>query len=109
MPVDPTMHDEAETAYAVQERRRSTRQGLGAAGVLTADGDGQRGFKSQLQVLVMNVSLGGVGFRSPVAFRPGSIYSLRIGTGPLHLSSRLQIISSRDREDGTYDVGAKFI
>jgi hypothetical protein len=94
-------------SYQVQERRKSNRQPLGAAGLLTAEGNSQ--FKSQLQVLVVDVSLGGVGFRSPVAFRSGSIFALRIGSGPLHLSGRIRIISSRDREDGTYDVGAKFI
>ena len=89
------------------ERRRSTRQMLGAVGVLAEDSDTL--FRNQLQVLVMNVSVGGVGFRAPVPFRAGSIYAMRIGTGPLHLKARLQIISSRPRDDGTYDVGAKFV
>jgi len=57
----------------------------------------------------MNVSLGGVGFRAPVEFRPGKIYMMRIGTGPLHLKAKGQIVSSREREDGTWDVGGKFI
>ena len=56
-----------------------------------------------------NVSLGGVGFRSPIAFKPGAEFTLRIGSGPLHLQSKLRIISSRTREDGTYDVGGKFV
>ena len=89
------------------ERRRSNRQPLGAVGVLAEESDVQ--FSNQLQVLVMNVSLGGVGFRSPVAFRPGAVYAMRIGTGPLHLKAKLQIVSSRPREDGTFEVGAKFI
>src|SRR5689334_5478580 len=94
-----TRQVEAEdyTNYQLQERRRSTRQSLGAAGLLIAD-NGQ--FHCQLQVLVMNVSLGGVGFRSPIAFKPGSEFTLRIGSGPLHLQSKLKIISSRTREDG---------
>src|SRR5262245_30247954 len=89
------------------ERRKSNRQYLGAVGVIAEDSDVQ--FRNQLQVLVLNVSVGGVGFPAPVAFRPGSLYIMRIGTGPLHLKSRLQVISSRPREDGTFDVGAKFI
>jgi hypothetical protein len=62
-----------------------------------------------LEVAVLNVSLHGCAFRSPVAFRPGATYSMRIGTGPLHLTSTIRIISSRDRADGTFDVGAKFV
>ena len=29
--------------------------------------------------------------------------------GPLHLTSTIRIISSRDRADGFFDIGAKFI
>ena len=78
-----------------------------AFGVIAEDGDVH--FRTQLQVMVMNISTGGVGFRAPVAFRPGSLYTMKIGTGPLHLKSRLQIVSSRPREDGAFDVGAKFV
>jgi len=53
--------------------------------------------------------LHGCAFRSPVAFRQGATYTMRIGTGPLHLTSTLRIISSRDRDDGFFDVGAKFV
>ena len=92
-------------AIKPKERRRGSRQPLGATGLLTAANDSDK----QLQVFVLNVSLHGVGFRSPVFFQPGSLYQMRIGTGPLHLSSRLRIVSSREREDGTWDVGAKFV
>jgi hypothetical protein len=34
---------------------------------------------------------------------------MRIGTGPLHLASTVRILACRDRADGTYDVGAKFV
>jgi hypothetical protein len=37
------------------------------------------------------------------------MYQMRIGSGPLHLTSRLKVVSSREREDGTWDVGAKFV
>ena len=89
------------------ERRQHARQPFGAVGVIADDADPQ--FRNQLQVLVMNVSVGGVGFRAPVAFRPGSLYAMRIGTGPLNLKARLAIVSSRPRTDGTFDIGAKFI
>jgi hypothetical protein len=58
----------------------------------------------------MNISTGGLGFpRPPSPSRRGSLYGMRIGTGPLHLKARLAIISSRARQDGSFDVGAKFV
>ena len=88
-----------------RERRTGSRQPLEVLGVLTE----LHAADKQLEVAVVNVSLHGVAFRAPVAFRPGAIYTMRIGTGPLHLASTLRIISSRDRADGLYDVGAKFV
>ena len=111
MPANPTTQADtqfkAPRASEFVERRKSTRQPLGAVGLLSVDGDSE--FKNQLEVLVLDVSLGGVGFRSPVAFRVGAVYALRIGSGPLHLKARLRIVSSRTRDDGMFDVGAKFI
>jgi hypothetical protein len=92
---------------AVQDRRRSPRVPLGAVAILVPDLDNVP--HVPLQVLVINVSVHGVGFRSPVSFDPGRTYRLRIGTGPLFLTSRMRIASSRLRPDGSYDVGAQFI
>ncbi|MEA2709514.1 MAG: hypothetical protein QOF78_2115 [Phycisphaerales bacterium] len=88
-----------------RDRRAGARQPLEALGVLSeTDGDDK-----QLEVAVLNVSPHGCAFRSPVAFRPGAIYTMRIGTGPLYLASTLRIVSSRDRCDGFFEVGAKFV
>src|SRR5688572_19807489 len=92
-------------AVPPRERRTGSRQPLEVLGVLTELNAADK----QLEVAVLNVSLHGCAFRSPVAFRPGATYTMRIGTGPLHLTSTLRIISSRDRADGFYDVGAKFV
>ncbi|HEX8520644.1 MAG TPA: hypothetical protein VF669_00225 [Tepidisphaeraceae bacterium] len=89
------------------ERRRNNRQTLEVIGILSEDVDAE--FRGHLQVNVFDVCTGGVGFGSPVAFRPGTQYAMRIGTGPLHLKAKLQIVSSRPREDGMFDVGAKFV
>ena len=87
-----------------RERRRGNRQPLGVVGTLTeANSD------KQLDVSVLNVSLHGCAFRSPVPHRPGSVYKMRIGSGPFHLTSTIRVISSRDRADGFYDIGAKFV
>jgi len=88
-----------------RERRRGNRQALGVLGVLTENNIPDK----QLEVSVLNVSLHGCAFRAPVGYRPGAVYIMRIGTGPLHLTSTIRIISSRDRADGFFDVGAKFV
>ena len=62
-----------------------------------------------IEVSVLNVSQQGCAFRAPVAYRPGAVYTMRIGAGPLHLTSTIRIISSRDRADGFFDIGAKFV
>ena len=85
------------------ERRTTARQSMDALGVLT-DIDGDK----QLEVAVLNLSPHGCAFRSPVAFRPGTTYTMRIGTGPLYLASTLFVVSSRPRRDGNFDVGARF-
>ena len=89
------------------ERRRSIRHPLGATGTVTLDEHATD--PRQLQVMVLNVSLHGVGFRSPVEFTEGAIHQMRIGAGPLHLSSKFEVVSSRRREDGTWDVGGTFV
>jgi hypothetical protein len=44
-----------------------------------------------------------------VSFDDGALYQIRIGTGPLHLESRLRVVSSRHRADGLHDVGGEFV
>ena len=92
-------------AIRPRERRRGTRQPLGVVGLLTEPNAPDK----PLEVSVLNVSLHGCAFTAPVGFRPGATYNMRIGTGQLHLASTIRIISSRDRFDGLYDVGAKFV
>jgi hypothetical protein len=93
------------TPIKPRERRRGMRQPLGVVGLLSETGSPDK----PLEVSVLNVSLHGCAFTAPVPFRPGTTYTMRIGTGPLHLTSTLRIISSRDRADGMYDIGAKFV
>jgi hypothetical protein len=42
-------------------------------------------------------------------FEIGERHAMRIGAGPLHLSSNFEVVNVRQREDGMYDVGAKFV
>jgi len=89
------------------ERRRSIRHPLAASGLITIDPRSED--PRQLQVMIINVSLHGVGFRSPVTFAVGDRHSVRIGAGPLHLSSNFEVVNVSERQDGMYDVGAKFV
>ncbi len=89
------------------DRRRSIRHPLGATGTITLDDNSAD--PHQLQVMVLNVSLHGVGFRAAVEFPEGATHQMRIGAGPLHLSSKFHVISCRMRGDGTWDIGAKFV
>jgi len=89
------------------DRRRGTRHTLGTVGVMLSDRPG--GSDLGFQVMIVDVSLSGVGFRSPADFTPGAVWRIRIGTGPIFLSSRAKIVSSRPRQDGTFDIGAAFI
>ena len=102
----------ATVAYA-DPIPRSTPRRFDALGVLsevdTSGGGGGGGGDKQLQVTLVTLWADGCCFRSPVALRPGAAFTLRIGTGPLCLASTLQIISTRDRADGFFDVGAKFV
>lgn len=58
--------------------------------------------------MVCNLSLGGVGFRSPQRFAAGESYRITMGAGALFLNARLRIVSCRNRKDGTFDIGAEF-
>jgi hypothetical protein len=60
------------------------------------------------QVIVLNVSLHGVGLRSSVPLNVGDSYAIDIGNGQLKLNARVTIANCRPRGDGTYDVGAAF-
>ena len=94
----------AAATAAADSIPRSCPQPFDALGVLTEmDGD------KQLQVTVTTLGADGCTFRSPVPFRPGETYTLRIGTGPLYLASTLKIIASRGRSDGKFDVAASFL
>jgi hypothetical protein len=89
------------------ERRRSMRHPLAASGMISLDPEALE--PKQLQVIIINVSLHGVGFRSPVGFVIGDRHAVRIGAGPLHLSSNFEVVNVHEREDGMYDIGAKFV
>ena len=97
-------------ALEAMDRRRSLRQSHATLAVILPDTTGPSAQEPpQLQVMLIDISRHGVGFRSPASFDPGAVHRIRIGTGPLYLESRLRIASCRPRQDGLYDIGAEFI
>ena len=91
----------------VVDRRRSVRLAHATVAVVVPDAPCLTA--SQLQVMVIDISRDGVGFRSPASFEAGSIHRMRIGTGPLHIESRLRIACCRERPDGLFDIGGEFV
>jgi len=87
------------------ERRRSAREQVVTVGMVRALSHDDAGAE---QVLVTNVSMHGVGFRSTRPLPVGYRFHVEIGVGPLHLNSRFRVVRCRIREDGTYDVGGEF-
>lgn len=87
------------------ERRRTPRRTHGVPGTLfTADIDSD---PSGRRVPVLDLSLHGVGFRSPAALRVGETYRLQIAGKWMELSARVRVVSCRLGEDG-WDVGGEF-
>jgi hypothetical protein len=88
------------------DRRRSTREPMVTRGNLRAVT--ALASESPLEVLVIDVSLHGVGLRSAESLEVGDLYFVEIGAGPLHLTSRARIVRCRLRRDGNFDIGAEF-
>ncbi|HEX3358674.1 MAG TPA: PilZ domain-containing protein [Tepidisphaeraceae bacterium] len=87
------------------ERRRSQREPVVTVGTLRAEGDDQ---DSGRQVIVGDVSLHGVGMRTKFTLELEEMFTIEIGVGPLHLTSRLKVVRVRELPDGTYDIGGQF-
>jgi len=61
------------------------------------------------QMLVFNISLGGVGLRSNTSINKDTIAFIRFTAGPIHLESRVRVCWSRSREGMGYEVGCEFL
>jgi hypothetical protein len=100
-----TLETSTDEAARAGDRRRSIRESVAVKAWVSAEA-GTRG--SNYQVMVSNLSLGGVGFHSDMHFELGSIHWFVLGTGGLRASSRLRVVSCREREEGGFDCGAEF-
>jgi len=81
-----------------------TRETVSAKGLLSMDRFDEEG----QMVEVFDLTLQGIGFRSPVDLEKGTYHQILVMAGPLRLSSRLRVVSARQCADGAYEVGAEF-
>lgn len=110
-PQDPFQHDgfgEAGEGITL-ERRRSHRETIVAIGHLVSTIRDARTTQRPIPILVTDISLHGCDFRCESPADPGSFYRIELAVGPLTLQSRLRVIRTRARYDGTHEVGAEFI
>ena len=87
------------------DRRRSHREPVVTVGTIRTTSEKREAGR---QVLVSDVSLHGVGMRTTFELPMGDFFTIEIGVGPLHLSSRLKVVRLRSLPDGTYDIGGEF-
>ena len=80
------------------------RETVTAKGLLSMDRFDEEG----QMVEVFDLNLQGIGFRSPIGLEMGCYHQILVMAGPLRLSSRLRVVSSRPYDDGSFEVGAEF-
>jgi hypothetical protein len=103
---DKNTPDWQDVPIAAADRRRSERKFLQAVARLTASG--REPHLNGRTVTLIDLSLHGAGFQSPAPLTVGTLYNLQISSDWLNLSSRVRVVSCRQREDQTWDVGAEF-
>jgi hypothetical protein len=96
----------AQTPPTGAERRRSRRVPVTMPATLTPiEGKDPSAI---LELQVRNVSLHGAGLRSAAPLAVDEVYHLDMGPGPLKLHARVRVVASRQRRDGTWDVGVEY-
>jgi len=95
-----------DSPAGVIERRATCRRPDGAVATIRRVLHGEE--HNRLHVLITNRSEGGVCLRCPIGLVRGGIYRLQLGSDPCE-STLISVLSSRIREDETFDVGATFV
>jgi hypothetical protein len=91
---------------AVADRRRSQRQERATPAWLSAATGAAKG--KGLNVIIRDLSLHGVGIIAERPLNKNDAHWIVIADQTLRLSTRLRIVSQRQREDGKWDVGGEF-
>ncbi|MGH7214917.1 MAG: PilZ domain-containing protein [Tepidisphaeraceae bacterium] len=87
------------------DRRRAARQTLVTKGMLFPHATPA----APRRVFISNISLLGVGFRTPTPFEVGDRYRLKVEAGPMQMQSHLQVVDCRPHDEKTFEVGAQFV
>ncbi len=106
MTVAATNVSQVSVGEQVIDRRRSPRQERATHAWLSAHTGAKSG--NGVHVDVRDLSLHGVGIISKQPLQKHDIHWLVIADQTLRLSTRVRIVSSRQREDGTWDIGGEF-
>lgn len=96
----------ARATAAVADRRRSARRASNLPAWLSDQSGGRR--PQQQRVTVTDMSMHGIGFVASERTEIGATHWIVVASDQLHLSTRLRIVSVRQRPDGTFDVGGEF-
>ena len=97
---------EFEVGEAVAERRRSERQERATPAWLSAATGAAKG--KGHNVTIKDLSLHGVGLISDRPLMKNDTHWIVIADQTLRLSTRLRVVSQRQRQDGKWDVGGEF-
>jgi hypothetical protein len=99
------MAPQPEQQYGGRERRRHPREPHSVPATLhPASGNTDL----TEDVMVSDLSIGGVGLICGRRFEKDSFWRITLGNGPLYLNAKLRVVCCRDRADGRYDVGCEF-
>lgn len=90
------------------ERRRSARQTLVARATIRPESN-FTGCGPLAAGYVSNISMKGIGLHTRRPLVVGESYQIKLEVGPLKWNSRLRVVSCREHETGTWDVGGEFI
>lgn len=93
----------------LDERRIFQREPVTARGLVSERASRFGGETEGQMVEVFDLTLHGLGFRSPVEFQPGDQRQVIVMAGPLRLSSRFRVASCRASDRiGEFDIGGEF-
>lgn len=89
------------------DRRRAHREAVVAIGRMATGHDRTR--HEPVKVLVCDLSLRGVSFRSTSAISVGEVFDFSLCLGPLRVQSRIRVVRTRALTDGTTQAGCEFV
>lgn len=99
-PIDAVMGIETD-------HRRAHRETVVAIGRIAGDPGQTR--RESVKVLVCDLSLRGVSFRSTAPVSVGDLFDFRLCLGPLRVQSRIRVVRTRTMADGTTQAGCEFV